>query len=234
MIDALMIRSRINAGEIIQDEIRDRLLGAVDQPVPTPTLVLEVPAPLTEIAPATSVATFYTPAMGPGIPAHGGEKGLPANRAELQRITTRLSALDPPEIVLVGLILPPTTQLFSTQPRVSIEPLVDHSIEQDDVEEDQTMDDDDNYYYDRFERQSDSKPDRDEGDDPLASDRSVVRATCIPPHEVDVVVMMKWHVITLDTSAEPALVPEIEPTGQTTTITDLVETVDRDTTHTDA
>ncbi|KAJ8533636.1 hypothetical protein K7X08_006960 [Anisodus acutangulus] len=120
----------------------------------------------------------------------GGEEGLPTIRAELYRITTCLSSLDPPEIVPARPILPPSTQLFSTQPRVSTGPRVDHSTQRDDVKKDQTMDDDD----DMSERQSESESDNDEGNDLLASARSTVRATCIPSNEVDTVVAMQWSV----------------------------------------
>ncbi|KAJ8548962.1 hypothetical protein K7X08_032325 [Anisodus acutangulus] len=121
------------------------------------------------------------------------KENLEAVREEqkkLQRIMTKLSALDPLKIVLLRPILPPRAYLFSTQPRVSTEPRVDPSTKRDDVEEDQTMDDDD----DKTERQSESDPDSDEGDDPLASARSVVRVTCIAPDEIDTVVVMQWSV----------------------------------------
>ncbi|KAK4379968.1 hypothetical protein RND71_001830 [Anisodus tanguticus] len=82
---------------------------------------------------------------------------------------------------LDGPILPPTVELFSTQPRVSTEPCVDHSPEKDDVEED---DDDD----DKLERQSESEPDIDVGDEELESIRSIVRETCVQGDEVDTVI----------------------------------------------
>ncbi|KAJ8554434.1 hypothetical protein K7X08_025112 [Anisodus acutangulus] len=53
------------------------ILGVVDQPdptdvsVPTSTSVLEVLAPTTKTAPATSLATSSSPVVGPGIPAYG-------------------------------------------------------------------------------------------------------------------------------------------------------------------
>ncbi|KAJ8554274.1 hypothetical protein K7X08_024952 [Anisodus acutangulus] len=75
-------------------------------------------------------------------------------------------------------------------PRVRTEYRVDHSTERDDVKEDRTVDDDD----DSLERQSESESDIDEGDDPLASACSVVRAANIPPDKVDTVVAMQWSV----------------------------------------
>ncbi|KAJ8551643.1 hypothetical protein K7X08_021658 [Anisodus acutangulus] len=53
----------------------------------------------------------------------------------------KASVLDPPKIVLAEPILPVAAELFSTQPRVSIEPLVDHSPERDNVEDDDDADD---------------------------------------------------------------------------------------------
>ncbi|KAJ8554431.1 hypothetical protein K7X08_025109 [Anisodus acutangulus] len=153
--------------------------------------------------------------MKTGIPRidridRGGEKGLPAIEAELYRIKTQLSALDPLEIVLAGPILPPTSELFSTQPRVRTKPRVNHSHERDDVEED---DDDD-----RSEKESESELDSDMGDDPLASARPTVRPAVGP-------------VISLGTIIEPAPVLETEPTGQTIA---PVDRVDGDMTQTDA
>ncbi|KAK4360628.1 hypothetical protein RND71_019580 [Anisodus tanguticus] len=328
MIVTLMTRSRINMGEIIQDEIRDRIdridrytepkqtvdytrleygnkrkttipqsqvtlimldiqiLGSVDQHVPIGTSIPastsapKVPTPTTDTASTTSVATSSVPASGPGIPTHGmrlifiaeanviklveefpayvkeaiettlapnktnleavreeqksikaqlqsielllgrieggGEEGLLAIRSELQRITTWLSILDPPKIVLAGLY---------------------YHRQQNNVENDAN---------DKLERQSENESDSDVGDKTLESARSTVRAACIPPDEVDKVVAMQWfveqlreqrahgtsgassslappthvhlppsggHVIPLGTSVDLAPALEIEPTG---------------------
>ncbi|KAJ8546515.1 hypothetical protein K7X08_032392 [Anisodus acutangulus] len=164
----------------------------------------EVLSLLIETALATFVATSSAPIAGLGVPAHGMrlirlveakvtklvEKflayvkeaidiTLAPHKENLEaRIMTQLSALDPPEIVPSGPIQPPAEQLFSTQPRVSIEP---H------MEEDQIMNDND----DRSERQSESEPDSDGRDDLLASVCSAVRAVGIPPDDVDIVVVMQ-------------------------------------------
>ncbi|KAJ8538132.1 hypothetical protein K7X08_014672 [Anisodus acutangulus] len=116
-----------------------------------------------------------------GCIKEGIEEGLPTIRVDLQRVKTQLSALDPPEIVLSGPILPPAAKLFSIQVRVNDEPRVDHSPERDDVEKDDDVND-------RSKRQSESEPDSDMGDETLESVRSMVRASGIPPDEVDTVV----------------------------------------------
>ncbi|KAJ8556241.1 hypothetical protein K7X08_022999 [Anisodus acutangulus] len=97
-----------------------------------------------------------------------------------------MSVLDPPEIVLAGPILPSATELFSTQLKVSTEPHIDHSTKQDDVDEEEEEN--------RSERKSESELDSYVGDDPLESAHLITRATCIPPDEVDTLVVMQWSI----------------------------------------
>ncbi|KAJ8551644.1 hypothetical protein K7X08_021659 [Anisodus acutangulus] len=110
-----------------------QILSIVDYPtragtsVLSSTSVLKVPAPTTKIVPTTSMATSSAP--------DAGQKFL------LMRITIPHSVLDPPEIVLAEPILLVAAELFSTQPKISIDLFVDHSPERDDVEGDDDADD---------------------------------------------------------------------------------------------
>ncbi|KAJ8534895.1 hypothetical protein K7X08_016623 [Anisodus acutangulus] len=196
-------------------------LEYVSASFPASTSVPEVPAQTTKIVPATSEATSSAPAVGPGVPAYGmrlirldeakvtkwdeefpsyvkeaietdlvpQKENLEVVREEQKSIKEHLQAIE----LRLGIL--------RDVPSVSTEPCIDHSTARDDME------DDDN----RSERQSESEPDSDEGDNPLASarrawDTSGASSYSTPPIYIPLPSSV-GHVIPLDTNAKAALVP---------------------------